>query len=174
MTYPYPIRYFYQYHIDKNNSNSTFSRALRNEIDIERIDNIIYERSYGFEKWPLVVKIIKIDKQEIMISLEFFYFLLDIVTKDEINKGFYPFMYFFKFYHINKNKSLPRKSIPACTYSKHNISVSKVRSLLNLYADSLTYKWMFSFETLTWVLKVFLKCFHTDSIWFVLTPFDDT
>ncbi|WP_342276000.1 hypothetical protein [Spiroplasma endosymbiont of Nebria brevicollis] len=30
----------------------------------------------------------------------------------KIANGFYPFMYFFKFYHINKDKSLPRKLSP--------------------------------------------------------------
>lgn len=43
---------------------------------------MIYEKKYAFQNWPLVVKIIKTDDQEVVISPELFYFLLDVVTKD--------------------------------------------------------------------------------------------
>lgn len=47
---------------------------------------MIYEKKYAFQNWSLVVKIIKTDDQEVVISPELFYFLLDDVTKDEINQ----------------------------------------------------------------------------------------
>ncbi|WP_342276427.1 hypothetical protein [Spiroplasma endosymbiont of Nebria brevicollis] len=81
----------------KNEGYSTINNSLMKEIDEQRINNMIYEKKYGFKNWPLLVKIKRMDNQEIVFSNEkqLNTFLKILLKSDKYN-------FFFDFENLKK------------------------------------------------------------------------